>query len=141
MGKLRTFIMNQDMFGHQININFNKNGNSHGSAIGGFFSIILRLMMLFYVFMIIKKMALNEGDTNFTQNDILDVNTAGAVNYLEAEVNIFHVLYKQKDRVNVYLTEELKKYIEIKYQYVKADRDQVEQNEEIVLKYPQDNVI
>ena len=34
-----------DMFGHQIVLNFNKNGDSHTTFIGGFFSILVKVVM------------------------------------------------------------------------------------------------
>jgi len=39
------------MFGHQIVLNFNKNGDSHTTFIGGFFSIIVKVVMGIYVYM------------------------------------------------------------------------------------------
>ena len=66
MGKYKKAFVNNDMFGHVVHFNFNKNGNSHGSFIGGIFSVLIKLMLLFYVTLILKKMIFNEGDTNFS---------------------------------------------------------------------------
>ena len=66
MGKYKRSFKNNDMFAHVINLNFNKNGNNHGSVIGAMFSVLIKLILGCYVFLILKKMLLNEGDTNFS---------------------------------------------------------------------------
>ena len=47
MGKssLRKFIKSNDMFGHKINLNFNKKGDSFPTSLGGLASLILLLMI------------------------------------------------------------------------------------------------
>jgi len=54
------------MFGHQVSLNFDQQGDSHQTPVGGFFSIFIKIAIWTYVFYNFKKMLLNESDTNFT---------------------------------------------------------------------------
>ena len=132
MGKYKRGFIRHDMFGHVINLNFNKNGNSHGSFIGGVFSVIIKLMLLLYVFLIVKMWLLNEGDTNFSQTDVVDVNEAGHVNFGDVDVNIFHVIQMQNDEEVD--PEKLQKYVTMKYLVVERNRDNEHQHETVETK-------
>lgn len=50
------------MFGHIVNLNFDNRGDSHNTVIGGVVSIIIKLFMVVYIFCLIKKMILSEGN-------------------------------------------------------------------------------
>ena len=57
------YVKGHDMFGHTINLNFNKQGDTHQTFIGGFFSLIVKSAMTVYVLMNMKKMFFYESDT------------------------------------------------------------------------------
>ena len=48
-GEIAETIKDIDMFGHPIELNFNKKGSTHNTVVGGFFSIYIRMFLLFYV--------------------------------------------------------------------------------------------
>ena len=54
MKKFAKHVSEYDMFGHVINLNFLKEGDSHKTAIGGVFSFIIKIAMTLYVFMNFK---------------------------------------------------------------------------------------
>ena len=58
------WLKSHDMFGHTVNFNFNKKGDTHNTAPGGFFSLIIKLAVAIYVFMKLKILILSEGDNN-----------------------------------------------------------------------------
>ena len=60
MPKIANWVKDHDMFGHQIVLNFNKNGDSHTTFIGGFFSIIVKVVMGIYVYMNFMKLFMME---------------------------------------------------------------------------------
>ena len=60
---MQSFIRDQDMFGHEVGLNFNKQGDSHRTRVGGFFSIIVRAGLSFYIFLMCKKLITNGGDS------------------------------------------------------------------------------
>lgn len=60
MKKVKSFftetIKDIDLFGHPIELNFNKKGSTHNTFIGGFLSIFIRFGLLVYVTVIFYKM-------------------------------------------------------------------------------------
>jgi hypothetical protein len=73
MGKYKKAIAEHDMFGHIIQLNFNKEGDSHKTVIGGSFSIFIKIAMFIYVFMNFKKMILKEDDSNSIEYNLIDL--------------------------------------------------------------------
>ena len=108
------------MFGHTINLNFNKEGDSHQTLIGGFFSIFIRFAMFIYVFMNFKKMILHEDDSTFTEVNTIDLEEYGEKPFSETEMNMFHVIRKQKTGA-LLLNEETARHIDIKYVQYNVD--------------------
>ena len=63
--KLSSIIQSSDLFGHIIRLNFNQQGVSHRTLIGGIFSFLIKLLMSFYVYYNFKKMLLYEDDKQY----------------------------------------------------------------------------
>jgi hypothetical protein len=59
-------IREKDMFAHNISLNFNNDGSSHGTCIGGFFSTLIRLTILLYIIYMLKRSILYEYDWSMT---------------------------------------------------------------------------
>lgn len=51
------------MYGHTVNLNFDKKGDTHKTLIGGFFSLLIKIAMTVYVALNLKKLILSEGDS------------------------------------------------------------------------------
>lgn len=62
LGSIRDWVRSQDFFGHSIHLNFDKNGETHNTTIGGFFSIFIRSFILWYVFLNMFKLFSYGGD-------------------------------------------------------------------------------
>ena len=43
------YVREKDMFGHTITFNFDRKGDTHNTIIGGFFSLIIKLFLYFYI--------------------------------------------------------------------------------------------
>ena len=71
---VNSYIMNEDMFGHQIVLNFNKSGDSHKTLIGGIGSLLVSGFMIVYIYIQTKKFLFNEADNNFTEVGVIDIN-------------------------------------------------------------------
>ena len=50
------------MFGHPVEFNFNRKGNTHNTPFGGFMSVIIKLLMAAYFYILLKRMVLHEAD-------------------------------------------------------------------------------
>ena len=48
--QIEEFVKARDYFGHPIMLNFNQRGPYHGSLIGGFISILIRILIASYLF-------------------------------------------------------------------------------------------
>ena len=84
------------MFGHQIVLNFNKNGDSHTTFIGGFFSIIVKVVMGIYVYMNFMKLFTMEVEDAQVETKIFSLNLTAypEVDYEDAKSTIFWVMRK-----------------------------------------------
>ena len=60
------------MFGHTIRLNFRQKGDSHNTIIGGIFSIIVKLALVLYVALNVKKMLMHEDDKYLTETGVFD---------------------------------------------------------------------
>ena len=56
------YVTSHDGFGHEVKLNFNRNGASHKTFIGGLFSILVNTAVYYYVFTKFKMLFLREGD-------------------------------------------------------------------------------
>ena len=50
------------MFGHRVSFNFNKNEDSFKTACGGIFSILIKLILLFYAGLRLKALFLRQNN-------------------------------------------------------------------------------
>ena len=87
------YIKSHDYFGHRIEFNFNKTGSSHNTFIGGSVSILIKMAILSYIYLLVKKLVNNEDDKNTTVTSILDKNKLGEVNFKDTKTNIVLALY------------------------------------------------
>jgi len=60
MNRIRKFILDRDMFGHAISLNFDRNGEDHRTLITGLFSLLLKSAITCYVILRFKMLLLNE---------------------------------------------------------------------------------
>ena len=56
--KVREF----DWFGHSVNLNFNREGDTHNTLIGGFCSVVFRIAMCVYIVMNVSKLLMTSED-------------------------------------------------------------------------------
>lgn len=77
--KITDWLKDQDFFGHSIALNFQKQGDTYNTTIGGFFSTIIRCAFAVYIYLIFKKMVLMEGDTNASVSSTLDLENEKAL--------------------------------------------------------------
>ena len=55
MVKLANIIRNQDIFGHQVKLNFNNKGNSYQTLPGGCISIAVKIFMIVFITELISR--------------------------------------------------------------------------------------
>ena len=62
------YLASHDGFGHEVKLNFNRNGASHKTAIGGLFSIFINMAVYYYVFTRFKILIMKEGDKRVSRS-------------------------------------------------------------------------
>ena len=87
-------VRDHDMFGHVINLNFDRRGDSHKTLCGGFFSILFKMFLAFYVYLMFDKLIFKGNDTNFTFEGQIHLAKFGMVNFRDTKMKFFHVLRK-----------------------------------------------
>jgi hypothetical protein len=60
---LYNLIVNQDYFGHRVQLFFNRKGAEHKTFGGGVVSLVVNVLMGSYVFILVKRMVNYEDDT------------------------------------------------------------------------------
>ena len=67
MKHLLKFVKNktvdQDLYGHPVELNFNKKGKTHKTLIGGFASLIVLAIYYYYIGLNLKKLFWRESDS------------------------------------------------------------------------------
>lgn len=77
-------------------LNFNKEGNNHKTIAGGIVSLLIKIVMGVYFFMIFKKWLLMENNTQFSEIGLNDLEEADDLLFLRnsTKILIFFTLRK-----------------------------------------------
>lgn len=135
---LRSWVRSQDFFGHQVSLNFDKNGGTHNTIIGGFFSIFIRAFITWYVVIRLWKMIFFQADMITYTESLQDLDARSEVKFRDANFLVFAVLKhldhgrtKQDgtDSENlspIFLDENVERLIELLFIQSKDDFDESE---------------
>ena len=119
MGKKRGLLLEQDMFGHKVMLNFNRSDDFHDTYYTALMSVFIRIAIGIYVFITIKKMALKEGDINSSSIIPVKISEMGPIDYTTSGLKIFNVIEKQGGRPDdgglVLNNKNLTQYLSIQY--------------------------
>ena len=98
--KFGEVIKDNDLFGHVVNLNFNKKGDSHNTILGGVFSIAIKLFMVVYIPLIVKKMILSEGNESIWEEFLIDKSDIQPIMpYKDSKFMIGHTLNKVRNGI------------------------------------------
>ena len=97
-------------------MNFNREGETHNTYIGGFFSIILRIALLVYFFVHVNKLIFKEEDDivyAIRHDPAIELQP---VMYGDVNMALFWILRTSDDIENpLWLTDEIKPYVKIEF--------------------------
>jgi hypothetical protein len=71
--KIKSFVRGQDLFGHPINLNFDRHGETFNTYIGGTCSILLKILLVIYVSFNFLKMYNSNGDEKSNNMGLLEL--------------------------------------------------------------------
>ena len=104
------------MFGHRIAFNFDQRGDAHKTLLGGIFSIFIKVTIVIYVTLNLKKMILREDNKLITQFSLTNLDELGEVKYHETGTRVFYEMLKQLGGDEpLFLSDETSRYITITF--------------------------
>lgn len=89
--KFMNFVKDKDMFGHRYSLNFDKQGDTHNTVVGGLNSIVIQLFFIGFVAMLIKRMALQESNDNVSVHGSVNLDILKPVGFLQKDNARFFV--------------------------------------------------
>lgn len=103
MGFFSQFLKSRDSFGHPISLNFNQQGDSFKTPLGGILSMFVNLFLIYYFILNFKVMVNRENDTlEKTGSNATDFGEIGEISLKKAKVMPFLIM---KDSVTFQNTE------------------------------------
>ena len=74
---LLNWIKNGDLFGHPIELSFNKKGSKHKTTVGGVVSIFIKTLIAIYLYILVDRLIYYKNDINVSLANIQDVSKIG----------------------------------------------------------------
>ena len=71
--KTKQMFLEQDMFGHPIGLNFAQRGEEHKTLLGGFWSLIINILLIIYFALCVRKIETGEENLRITTIATLDL--------------------------------------------------------------------
>ena len=90
-------IREHDMFGHVINLNFDRRGDAHKTVCGGVFSLFFKTFLAGYVYLMLYKLISKGNDTNLGYEGQIRLEELGEIDYSVTRMRVFYVIRKQAD--------------------------------------------
>ena len=75
MYQINNLIKARDNFGHTININFDKNGDTYQTNIGGCLSILIKIAIFVYIYSRFHLLVHDLNDSKLTEIDVVDIDS------------------------------------------------------------------
>ena len=88
--KLKEFFLSMDMFGSPIQFNFRRKGTSYNTIVGGVFSGLINVLILFVVVTNIKQMFTGENANHFSNETAPNMEEIGSIKLKD---NGFKMMY------------------------------------------------
>ena len=83
------------MFGHTIQLNFDRKGYAHKTCIGGFVTIMVQIAVFAYIYLNTKRMIFLEDDKNFTETGVANIAEKGAIKYKDMNILVYTAIRDQ----------------------------------------------
>ena len=110
----KSLIEGQDLFGHVIQFNFNRKGDSHRTLIGAFVSILIKLSIAYYIFIKVLILVSNGDDKISTEYTLHKLEEGEDPTVHMNETNVFQFMVIRKQTANsapLWLNETLDQYL------------------------------
>ena len=95
-GPVRSWIRDNDFFGHQVHFNFDRNGDSHKTLFGGCYSLFIKLFILSYFYVNVRKLFFHIDDGNSTTVGLYSTDSLGNVGVSNVTNTLMIYVLKKK---------------------------------------------
>jgi len=107
------------MYGHPVKFNFAQSGDNHKTTIGGFFSIVINILIWSFVGYKFKKLLFLEENKDTLHVKSIDLEEYGKVNFTQMNFTMFSNIAKQlpnHQSKEIWLNQtDLEKYVRFNY--------------------------
>ena len=86
---VKGILHKNDLFGYQVALNFNRNGSVHATSIGGFFSIIIKVLYVSYMILLLLKMVEYDDYRTFSESMPMDKELEDAFHYQDMDMQVY----------------------------------------------------
>ena len=104
-------VKSNDSFGHNVFLNFNKNGNVHNTFCGGIFSICIQCVVMFYIYVLLNKMVTYNGDNTKTI-EMPKTESETSINLTSSKIH-FKIMFMNVTNMEPLKIEEISKYVNL----------------------------
>ena len=108
------YIKSHDLFGHKVELTFNKDGSEHKTLFGGFVSIFIKTFLLWYTTTLFIKMIFHQDDKITTTNYTQDFEELGYIEMSEIDTVNFYTLVNSKNFEPINYDDHAKRHIRLK---------------------------
>ena len=118
------FLRNRDLFGHPVQLNFNRSGPEHNTVVGGVVSLVVKAMMLTYVLLLSRRMVQYEDDDTKSVSSVLEFDYEEGLKISNMSRTMF---YKVKTEGNTNqdfkYDDEFKKHLMVVFKFLNTNTD------------------
>ena len=120
--KISSWLLNHDMFGHGISLNFGRKGSSHKTFIGAIFSVMIKIAMFIYVLICLKRLVFKEANNNFNETGLQNLEQLGDIDYRDTGVNFFFWIKRQVTGKDLDISDpETRRFVDVYWKQVDLD--------------------
>ena len=109
----RKRIKNNDLFGHSVQLNFNSQGSTHNTEYGGGISLLVKIIMVIYIGILLKKLVFKDDNKNESFITAQDFEELGEVKMNETDVMIIFNIYNSSNIMGPLDKNESEKHIKL----------------------------
>ena len=109
------------MFGHQVELNFNKQGSYHKTILGGLVSWLVIFLMVGYIYLLTKKLIAKEDDKNESYSTINDLDELGGVKVSDLNANLVVLIIDGSTLMSIEYDDYVKRHIKLSTKNVQVD--------------------
>jgi extradiol dioxygenase family protein len=116
MVKFSQLIRDQDVFGHDVSLHFNKQAAKHTTVTGGIMSIVVKVGMLAFTMLLFWRLLFFKGDSIALQMKIMNFTRQGEVDYHATESVLAFGFSNNTSDGNVPYTLDMHRFISLSFE-------------------------